>query len=176
MTTNFDMKLVLEMKAEMHSLAEGAWDRGDMDALIKAKSLSDTSPLKEFLALDKWEQRSLVEDYEDEVRRQEMAGWTTKVLNAYSEDEADTKCVCFRPLGDGTVRVWNSIQYARYMTDRDYDPMKDNYDAEYGYDGDNSEILPIAEARKRWAEMVKIVAYSCPHDGEVKMYTPAGAY
>ncbi len=164
-----DIKLVLMMKEEMRQLAkEENWE--------EAYALKQLSPLKEFLDLEKWEQSSLIEDYKDEVRRQEMANWTTKVLSAYSEDEADTKCVCFRPLGDGTVRVWESIQYARYMTDRDYDAMKDNYDAEYGYDNDVSETLPIAEARKRWVEMLEVVAYTEKDGEKVMMYTPAGAY
>lgn len=127
-------------------------------------------------ALSNWDRKALREDYKDEVRRQEMAGWTTKVLSAFSEDEADTKTVCFRPLGDGTVRVWNSQVYASRMTDRDYDPVKDNYDGAYGNDLDVSETLPISVARKRWAEMVKQVAYKDEFGENVMMYVPAGAY
>ena len=169
MTTNFDMKLVLEMRAEMKSHAEA-------EEWLEAKNIMETAPLKEFLALSKWDQKALREDYKDELRRQEMAGWTTKVLSAFSEDEADTKTVCFRPLGDGTVRVWNSQVYASRMTDRDYDPVKDNYDGAYGNDLDVSETLPIAVARKRWAEMVKQVAYKDEFGENVMMYVPAGAY
>ena len=164
-----DVKLVLMLKEEMHQLAkEENWG--------EAYALMQLPPLKEFLALKKWEQSSLIEDYKDEVRRQEMAGWTTKVLNAFTEDEADAQIVCFRPLGNGTVRVWRSQVYGRHMTDRDYNPVKDNYDGAYGNDGDASEVLPVVEARKKWAEMVKKVAYVCSGHGKVMMYTPAGAY
>lgn len=167
--TTFDIPMIDNLLEDVRI----AWMADDQEVF---RNLLAHPTLVAWKALSNWDRKALREDYKDELRRQEMAGWTTKVLSAFSEDEADTKTVCFRPLGDGTVRVWNSQVYASRMTDRDYDPVKDNYDGAYGNDLDVSETLPIAVARKRWAEMVKQVAYKDEFGENVMMYVPAGAY
>lgn len=113
----------------------------------------------------KWAQNMIREQHEANLKFAPMKNWQTKILSLASEDEADPKTACFRPLGNGTVRFWYSQSYpSQWAADRDYNPAKDNYDGWY-YEreglpqGDNSKVLPVEEARKLWVELTQKVWY-----------------
>ena len=82
--------------------------------------------------------------------------WQTKILSLFGEDEADPVAMCFRPLENGSVRVWKSYQSIMDMTDRDYSSSLDNYQGE---DENKSRILTLAEARSVWKDQTSKVYY-----------------